>query len=143
MMLVAKGCEALGIACVMIGLVQGIQSSSMWMELYLSIIGMTTSPEAFLAAEAEIAYAVMAHVTDYDVWHDNEEPVSVEQVLRVIQGNTQLAQRAISQLTQTMAEWADEFPAHTAMKDALLTEKTRIPDVLKLALKPLIGKYVD
>jgi protein-S-isoprenylcysteine O-methyltransferase Ste14 len=39
MMLVAKGCEALGIACVMIGLVQGIQSSSMWMELYLSILG--------------------------------------------------------------------------------------------------------
>src|SRR5690606_19715188 len=43
----------------------------------MSIIGMTTSPEAFLAAEAEIAYAVMAHVTDYDVWHESEQPVTV------------------------------------------------------------------
>jgi 5'-methylthioadenosine phosphorylase len=40
----------------------------------MSIIGMTTSPEAFLAREAEMCYAVMAHVTDYDVWHTSEEP---------------------------------------------------------------------
>jgi 5'-methylthioadenosine phosphorylase len=45
----------------------------------MSIIGMTTSPEAFLAREAEMCYAVMAHVTDYDVWHISEEPVTVRQ----------------------------------------------------------------
>ena len=47
----------------------------------MSLIGMTTSPEAFLAREAELCYAVMAHVTDYDVWHHEEEPVSVEAVI--------------------------------------------------------------
>ena len=61
----------------------------------LSIIGMTTSPEAFLAREAEICYAVMAHVTDYDVWHVSEEPVTVEMVIAVLNKNTEIAQQAI------------------------------------------------
>jgi len=64
----------------------------------MSIIGMTTSPEAFLAAEAEISYACMAHITDYDVWHHSEAPVTVEMVIRVLQANTRLAQAAISGL---------------------------------------------
>ena len=51
----------------------------------MSIIGMTTAPEAFLAREAEICYGVMAHVTDYDVWHLSEESVTVEMVIKIIQ----------------------------------------------------------
>jgi 5'-methylthioadenosine phosphorylase len=62
----------------------------------MSIIGMTTSPEAFLAREAEMCYAVMAHVTDYDVWHISEEPVTVEMVIRILKANTLLAQKAIA-----------------------------------------------
>ncbi|MFN8457598.1 MAG: S-methyl-5'-thioadenosine phosphorylase [Anaerolineae bacterium] len=59
------------------------------------IIGMTTIPEAFLAAEAEIAYATMAHVTDYDVWHESEEPVTVEAVIANLNANVELAKQAI------------------------------------------------
>ena len=61
----------------------------------MSLIGMTTSPEAFLAREAEICYAVMAHVTDYDVWHTSEEAVTVEIVIETLTRNTKIAHRAI------------------------------------------------
>ena len=57
----------------------------------MSIIGMTASPEAFLAREAEMCYATMAHVTDYDVWHESEAPVTVEMVIQTLNKNTQKA----------------------------------------------------
>jgi 5'-methylthioadenosine phosphorylase len=117
--------------------------SNLFRQWGMDIIGMTTSPEAYLAAEAEIAYAVMAHITDYDVWHDEEGPVSVERVIQVLQGNTQLAQQAISHIAQTMDEWAGDFAAHHALKDALITDRSRIPEALKVALKPLVGKYLS
>ena len=58
----------------------------------MSIIGMTASPEAFLAREAEMCYSTMAHVTDYDVWHVSEAPVSVEMVIQTLNKNTEVAQ---------------------------------------------------
>lgn len=108
----------------------------------MSIIGMTTSPEAFLALEAEIAYTVMAHVTDYDVWHESEEPVTVETVVRILQRNTALAQRAIDHLARTMDDWAGDFPAHHALRDAIITERDEIPDGVREELAPLVGKYL-
>jgi 5'-methylthioadenosine phosphorylase len=108
----------------------------------MSLIGMTTSPEAYLAAEAEIAYACMAHVTDYDVWHETQEPVTVEQVVRVLMGNTQIAQEAIGQLVQQMSTWAGDFPAHHALKDALITERSLIPAEAQKRLALLVGKYL-
>ncbi|MFN2124874.1 MAG: S-methyl-5'-thioadenosine phosphorylase, partial [Candidatus Promineifilaceae bacterium] len=93
----------------------------------MSIIGMTTSPEAFLAAEAEIAYAVMAHVTDYDVWHESEHPVTVEMVVRVLQHNTAVAQKTVSNLVASKAKWASPMTAHNGLEDALITAKDRIP----------------
>jgi 5'-methylthioadenosine phosphorylase len=62
----------------------------------MSIIGMTASPEAFLAREAEICYATMAHVTDYDVWHVSETPVTVDMVMQTLHKNTSLAQNAFA-----------------------------------------------
>lgn len=108
----------------------------------MSIIGMTTSPEAFLAAEAEIAYACMAHITDYDVWHDEEGPVTVEQVIRVLQNNTQLAQDAINRLIQRYDEWADDMPAHHTLQDALISDRAHMPAAVKTELAPLVGKYL-
>jgi 5'-methylthioadenosine phosphorylase len=108
----------------------------------MSIIGMTTSPEAFLAAEAEIAYACMAHVTDYDVWHAGAEPVTVEMVIRVLLGNTRLAQNAISHLVQNMAHWEGDYPVHHALKDALITDRERIPAAVRAELAPLVGRYL-
>ena len=108
----------------------------------MSLVGMTTSPEAFLALEAEIAYACMAHITDYDVWHEEEEPVTVEQVIRILQANTTLAQKAISYLVAHMDTWAGEFAAHHALKDALITDRTVIPQATIEKLWPIVGKYL-
>jgi 5'-methylthioadenosine phosphorylase len=108
----------------------------------MSLIGMTTSPEAYLAAEAEIAYACMAHVTDYDVWHESEEPVTVEQVIRVLTANAEVAQKAISHLVQHMDEWAGDYAVHHALKDALITDRSRIPAATKAKLALLVGRYL-
>lgn len=108
----------------------------------MSIIGMTTSPEAFLALEAEIAYTVMAHVTDYDVWHESEEPVTVETVVRILQRNTALAQRAIDHLARTIDDWAGDFPAHHALRDAIITDRAEIPAGVREELAPLVSKYL-
>jgi 5'-methylthioadenosine phosphorylase len=109
----------------------------------MSIIGMTTSPEAFLAAEAEIAYACMAHITDYDVWHHSEAPVTVEMVIRVLMANTEVAQRAIRRLVETMDAWSRPFAAHDALRDALITDRSRIPEDVRQELRPIVGKYLD
>ncbi|MGB1251071.1 MAG: S-methyl-5'-thioadenosine phosphorylase [Candidatus Promineifilaceae bacterium] len=109
----------------------------------MSIIGMTTSPEAYLAREAEIAYACMAHVTDYDVWHESEEPVTVEMVIRTLMGNTKLAQDALSHMIATMDEWAVEMDAHSGLKDSLITDRTKIPSDLRQSLDLLVKKYLD
>lgn len=108
----------------------------------MSIVGMTTSPEAFLAAEAEMAYACMAHITDYDVWHESEEPVTVEMVVRVLQHNTKLAQETISRLVQEMPQWTGDWPAHHALKDAIITQPAHITPEIKQALALLVGKYL-
>lgn len=117
--------------------------SKLYRQWGMSIIGMTTSTEAFLAREAEIAYACMAHVTDYDVWHESEQPVTVEMVIKVVQHNTRIAQQAITHLVASMDDWAGEFPAHSALKDAFLSDPKQMPaDKLKqLAL--LVGHYFD
>ena len=68
----------------------------------MSIINMSSAPEAFLAREAEMCYAVMNHVTDYDVWHLSEQPVTVELVIEILQRNTQLAQEAVINLVNQL-----------------------------------------
>ena len=117
--------------------------SNLFRQWGMSMIGMTTSPEAFLAAEAEIAYACMAHVTDYDVWHESEEAVTIEMVIKVLQNNTTLAQKAISLMVESMDEWSTDFAAHLGMKDAILTNPNAISAAAKDRLQLLIGKYLD
>ena len=86
---------------------------------------MTTSPEAYLAREAEMCYAVMAHVTDYDVWHETEEPVSVEMVIKTSQKNLATAQRAISKAIPLMARRTRACVCPHALDMALVTEKAK------------------
>lgn len=105
----------------------------------MSIIGMTTSPEAFLAREAQICYAVMAHVTDYDVWHISEEPVSVEMVIRILQKNTRVAQSAIEVMVENLPQERDKCECSTALQDALITDAKHIPDDTKQRLSLILG----
>src|SRR6266542_766998 len=92
----------------------------------MSIIGMTAAPEAFLAREAELCYATMAHVTDYDVWHESESPVTVEMVIQTLNKNTQKAQEAIHNLVRGLKA---ERPCDCgqALSTALITDPKVIP----------------
>jgi 5'-methylthioadenosine phosphorylase len=107
----------------------------------MSLVGMTTSPEAFLAREAEMCYACMAHVTDYDVWHVSEEAVTVEMVIRIINQNTATAQQAIVNLLGAATD-RSHCPCPTALTAALMTDRSRIPAATTDRLKLLIQKYV-
>ena len=107
----------------------------------MSIIGMTTSPEAFLAREAEICYGVMAHVTDYDVWHVSEEPVTVEMVITVINKNTEIAQEAIRNLARGPFIEKD-CECDQALATALITNPEAIPAETRLKLDLLVKKYI-
>ena len=107
----------------------------------MSIIGMTTSPEAYLTREAEMCYAVMAHVTDYDVWHVSEKPVSVEMVIRILNQNTATAQQAIRNLVKMLDAEAD-CTCHHALADALITQHDVIPAETRKRLSLLVDKYL-
>jgi 5'-methylthioadenosine phosphorylase len=107
----------------------------------MSIIGMTASPEAFLAREAEICYATMAHVTDYDVWHESEEPVTVEMVIQTLNKNTQKAQEAIHNLVRGLNAQRN-CKCGEALATALITDPKVIPAETRQKLDLLVGKYL-
>ena len=106
----------------------------------MSIIGMTTSPEAFLAREAEMCYSVMAHVTDYDVWHVSEEPVTVEIVMRTVQQNTVVAKQAIQNLVKKLKP-DGECQHHSALAEAITTAPDKVPDETRQKLALFVDKY--
>ncbi len=108
----------------------------------MDIIGMTTCPEAFLAREAEMCYAVMAHVTDYDVWHETEEPVSVEAIIRILQQNTTLAQRAIRLLVLRLTAAGRTCDCKDTLATAIITQRDIISEQVKRELAPIVGKYL-
>ena len=107
----------------------------------MSIIGMTASPEVFLAREAEICYATMAHVTDYDVWHISEAPVTVEMVIQTLNKNTLLAQEAVQILARDLKHKRDCECEH-ALAAALITHKDIIPPGTLTKLELLVNKYL-
>ncbi len=107
----------------------------------MSIIGMTAAPEAFLAREAEMCYATMAHVTDYDVWHQSESPVTVEMVIQILNKNTYMAQEAIRNLIRGLKP---ERPCECeqVLSTALITDPNVIPAATRSKLDLLVGKYL-
>jgi 5'-methylthioadenosine phosphorylase len=107
----------------------------------MSIIGMTASPEAFLAREAEMCYATMAHVTDYDVWHVSEAPVTVEMVIQTLNKNTAIAQEAVRVLASQLRQERDCDCEH-ALATALITNKDVIPAETRKKLDLLVSKYL-
>lgn len=106
----------------------------------MSIIGMTASPEAFLAREAEICYATMAHVTDYDVWHESETPVTVEMVIQTLLANTVVAKQAVENAIRRLATLGAS-PQAGALRDAIITNRAAVPPEAVACLAPLLDKY--
>jgi 5'-methylthioadenosine phosphorylase len=107
----------------------------------MSLIGMTASPEAFLAREAEMCYTVMAHVTDYDVWHVSEQPVTVEMVIEILNRNTDIAQQAVKNLATALVPERLCECSH-ALADALITRRDVIPAETRQRLSLLVDKYL-
>jgi 5'-methylthioadenosine phosphorylase len=104
------------------------------------IIGMTNLQEAKLAREAEICYATMAMVTDYDCWHDGHESVTVEQVVAVLHQNSANAAPAVRAAVAAMPR-ERACPCATALKYAILTSPAAIPAATRNKLDLLLGKY--
>ena len=107
----------------------------------MSIIGMTACPEAFLAREAELCYTTMAHVTDYDVWHVSEAPVTVEMVVRTLNKNTEIAQQAIRNLVAGLPP-INSCACQDSLANALMTDPGIIPPETKQKLGLLVSKYL-
>lgn len=104
------------------------------------VIGMTACPEAFLAREAEIDFAIMAHVTDYDVWHESEEAVTVAMVVERLNANLALAQRSIANLAPVVPALPHETEG--AMSSAVLTARSAISPAARQRVDLLVGKYL-
>ncbi|MBD2384374.1 S-methyl-5'-thioadenosine phosphorylase [Cylindrospermum sp. FACHB-282] len=107
-----------------------------------TIIGMTNVPEAKLAREAEIAYATLALVTDYDCWHPDHDSVTVEMVIGNLQRNVVNAQKVIQETVRRLSENPPPSEAHSALKYAILTNLAKAPAETKDKLGLLLKKYL-
>jgi 5'-methylthioadenosine phosphorylase len=110
-------------------------------KLGYDVIGMTNLGEAKCAREAEIAYATMAMITDYDCWKADEAHVTVEMVVANVTQNAATAKSVIaSAIAQIPA--APNWPCHSALQNAIMTERKLWPKKTIAALKPLLAKYL-
>ncbi len=106
-----------------------------------TVIGMTNLPEAKLAREAEIAYATLALVTDYDCWHPDHDSVTVEMVIGNLQKNAQNAQDVIRAVVKSLATSPPPSDAHDALKYAIITPLDQAPEATLEKLELLLKKY--
>ena len=106
------------------------------------VIGMTNAQEAKLAREAEMSFASIALATDYDCWHVSESEVNVEDIIKVMHENVETARRII---VEAMRNLTTDFPnsQQDALKFALLTEKSKIPQKTRNDLDLFISRYLD
>ncbi len=106
------------------------------------IIGMTALPEAKLAREAEICYAIIACVSDYDSWQEHKEPVNIDVVLDTLRRSSDIAKKIIKLAVSRMPEKRD-CDCPTALKTAIVTDLKLIPAEQKKKLDLLLGKYMS
>lgn len=107
-----------------------------------TVIGMTNLPEAKLAREAEIAYATLALVTDYDCWHPDHDHVTVETVIEYLKHNAVNAQKVIRETVKRLSQNLPESDAHSALKYAILTPLDQVPPERMKELELLLKKYI-
>ena len=105
------------------------------------IIGMTNLQEAKLAREAEISYATLAMVTDYDCWREGHDDVTIDAVIAVMHQNSGNAQKVVKAAVRLMPADLSASPAQTAAKFAIMTDRALIPAETKAKLALLYGKY--
>ena len=108
----------------------------------VDVIGMTNLQEARMAREAEICYATLAMVTDYDCWHEEEEAVHTATILEVLRQNVATAQRVVAEAIRRLPHREADHPCAHALAGALVTDPSRVPEKTLRDLEPIIGKYV-
>src|SRR5712691_10362108 len=105
------------------------------------VIGMTNLPEAKLAREAEIALATMAMITDYDCWKVEEEPVSAQTVIGHLMANAETARKVLVDLIPRVP-MEPNWPEHSALDSALVTERRLWPAATVKKLEPILGRFL-
>lgn len=117
--------------------------SHAYRSLGVSVIGMTAMPEAKLAREAELHYAVVALATDYDCWHDTEDHVSVDAVVAILQQNVANVRRVLERALPAIAHCRSRCQCEAALANAILTDPRHVPEARVRELGPLLRKYGD
>ena len=146
---VAEGCGHLGIRSKRGGTYLCMEGpafstraeSNVYRSWGMDVIGMTNLQEAKLAREAEICYVTVAMVTDYDCWHEGHDAVTVDQIIQTLMQNADNARRVVKNVVGRMPE-ARNCSCGSALRHAILTDKTMIPAEAKDRLGLLIGKYL-
>ncbi len=145
----AQTCGALGLSCHRGGTYVCMEGpafstkaeSSTYRAWGMDVIGMTNLQEAKLAREAEICYATVAMVTDYDCWHPEHDAVTVNQIIEYLNLNSEHAQSIIRRAVRDLPRQRD-CKCGSALSHALITERKKIPAATKKKLAPLVGKYL-
>ena len=109
----------------------------------VSVIGMTNLQEAKLSREAEICYATLALVTDYDCWHEGEADVSVEALIENLQANTALAAGVLKAAVRELPRGPRSCSCASALRHAIITPPDAVPDETRERLRPIVGRYLD
>ncbi len=115
--------------------------SEIYRQWGVDVIGMTNLQEAKLAREAEICYATIAMITDYDCWHEEEAEVSGQAVIEIVQQNAATAQDVVRRIIRRLPV-ERTCDCGEALKNALITEREHIPEATLSKLEPIVGKYL-
>lgn len=114
--------------------------SNLYRSWGMDVIGMTNLQEAKLAREAEIAYVTVAMVTDYDCWHPHHDAVTVDEIIKVLHENASNAAKVVAEAVKLIDEEA-QYKAHSALRHAIITDKSKVPAETLQKLELLVGKY--
>jgi 5'-methylthioadenosine phosphorylase len=119
-----------------------LAEANMHRQLRFEVIGMTNVTEAKLAREAEICYATIAMITDFDCWHPEHESVTASQIIATLVQNAENAQKVLREAVRAMPE-GRSCKCGAALKHALVTDLKLVPKATKKKLEAIIGKYIS
>jgi 5'-methylthioadenosine phosphorylase len=118
-----------------------LAESNLYRSWGMDIIGMTNLQEAKLAREAEMCYATIALVTDYDCWHPEHDSVTVDMIIANLVSNARTAQQVIAEAVASLPYERTCECAH-ALQHAIITRPEFVPEQVKHDLAPIIGRYI-
>ena len=117
-----------------------LAESELYRRFGFDVIGMTAAPEAKLAREAEISYAVLACSTDYDCWYPDHDTVTTEMIIENLLSNVETAKQIVRTVIQNIPDRRTDSPAYNALEKSIATPPDAIPEATKQKLDLLIGK---